>query len=539
MEHQPNVRTGGTPTYDVAIIGGGIIGCAVAYYLSRTKARILLLERENDVATGTTRANSAILHSGYDPKPGSLMAKSNVWGNKLAYELCEALDVEHNRCGSLVLALAPEEKKTLEELYQRGVANGVPGLELWTAEQVKAHEPAVTDTVQGGLYAPTAGVVNPWEWAIAMAEVAVREGVEVWLEAEVTAITLPEEHGSQPYRLETAKGPVEAQIVINCAGLYAGVIHRLVAESTFKLIPTKGEYFLLDRGLPLHVNHVLFPCPNEQGKGVLVAPTMHGNIIVGPNAHVEESREDTANTREGLSFVRERATRMVPALDLRQNIRNFAGLRANCDRHEFVLEFARERFLDIAGIQSPGLTAAPALALMAIDLLAEAGYKWEEKKGWDGTRRVIRFNHLTPEQKAEVIAKDPLYGRVICRCETITEGEIAAALRRPLPPRSLDAVKRRCGTGLGRCQGGFCGPRIVEILARTHGVPPEEILQDREGSYLLVCETKQEHMPLDRAEAISTGPCACATGGCDHEPAAPVAQAAPAVQAATEGGAEA
>lgn len=475
------------PNWDVVILGAGLIGCELAWYLSQTQARVLVLEKEPDVAMGTTRANSAILHAGYDPKPGTLMARTNVRGNALAYQQCETLDIEHERTGSLVLAWTDQERKILEELFQRGNQNGVPGLELWERERILQEEPWVSSEVLVALYAPTAGIVNPWEWATALAEIAVTNGVELALSCAALRM---ERTADGRYQIETERGRVETPVVLNATGVHAAYWHSQVAEPTFGITPTKGEYYLLDRDCGELVRHVLFQCPNAQGKGVLVAPTVHGNVLVGPNAHEEADGEDVSNTAEGMAFVRSRALRSVPTLDFRQNIRNFAGMRANCDRGDFVVEFAAPGFLDLAGIQSPGLTAAPALAEYAMELLQQSGWSWPKREDWRNTRQLIRFKNLTPKQRAEQIAKNPLYGRVICRCETVTEGEIVDAIHGPIPCRTLDAVKRRTGAGLGRCQSGFCGPRVVEILARELGVPPQTIEQDHRGSYILTQETK-------------------------------------------------
>lgn len=496
--------------FDVLIIGGGIIGCALSYYLSQYDCTVALVEKENDVATGTTKANSAILHAGYDPRPGTLMAKTNVLGNALAKDLCRDLDVEFKICGSLVLAFSEEEKKRLHELMLRGQENGVPDLRILDSHEARCLEPNLAENVVAALYAPSAAVVNPWEWAIAMAEVADRNGVEFFLNNRVMEIAAHEAgETNRYYEVKTDRKSFQARIVVNCSGVHAAELHAMVAPESFKIEPTKGEYYLLDKSLEKMVSHVLFQCPNDDGKGVLVAPTMHGNIIVGPNAHKEEDAEDTSNTKDGLAFVRQKALRSVPDLDLGQNIRNFAGMRANCDRQDFVLEFAAPGFLDIAGIQSPGLTSAPALAKFALatiqnylatgsltPVFCEMKTSDEEYfrrcPNWQGKRSVIRFKHLPLVERQNLVSSQPAYGRVICRCETITEGEIIQALHSPLTPCSLDGIKRRCGTGMGRCQGGFCGPKIVEIIARERNCSPTEILQDREGSFLLTGETKEE-----------------------------------------------
>lgn len=470
---------------DVAIIGCGVIGAATAYTLARYNVSVCVLEAENDVADGTTKANSAILHAGYDPEPGSLMAKLNVRGVALAKQICAALDVPRKECGSLVLAFSEEEVPHLTHLWQNGVANGVPGVRVVTGDEARAMDPQLSQDVVAALYAPSAAIVNPWEYALAMAENAVENGVEVKLNCRVEgADALP----GGGWRLHTSQGDVDARFVVNAAGVEADAVHAMAAPPNFKTIPCRGEYYLLDKGEGARAFHVIFQCPTKAGKGVLVAPTVHGNLIVGPNA---EDVDSTANTAAGLAFVAKMAKKSVPDVDLRQSIRNFAGVRANTDRSDFVIQWAAPGFLDLAGMKSPGLSAAAAVGEHAAGLLAEAGLAQEKKPYVVETRRVVRFKELDAAGRAALIAQDPAYGRVICRCETITEGEIVAACRRPIPPCSLDGVKRRAGTGMGRCQGGFCGPRVLEILARELGKSPLLIPQDKAGSTILTGETKQ------------------------------------------------
>jgi len=471
--------------YDVAIIGCGITGSACAYYLSKYCLNIAVIEKYNDVCCGTTRANSAIIHAGYDPLPGTNCAKFNVRGNELTKEICKKLDVLCKQIGSLVVAFSEEEKDTLKELYERGIKNGVPDMEIWDREKLVSEEPNISENAVAALYAPTAAIVNPWEYGLAMAETAVRNGAELMLNTEVTGI----EKADGGWRIKTNKNDVEAKYVINAAGVYSDIIHGMVAEKTFTITPNAGEYYLLDKCEGERVKHVIFQCPNKNGKGVLVSPTVHGNLIVGPNA-IDSDRDDTSTKTSSLDFIRETAQKSVPSIQYRENIRNFTGVRANSDTDDFVIEFAAENFLDLAGIKSPGLSAAPAIAEYAVKLLGEKGLELTEKWNYTDTRTHLRFKELSDEEKNEVIARNPLYGRVVCRCETITEGEIVDALNSPIKPVSLDGIKRRAGTGMGRCQGGFCGPKVLEIIARTNKIPFENVLQDGEGSYILTGETK-------------------------------------------------
>lgn len=476
--------------YDVVIIGCGVVGAATAYQLSRYQLKTLILEASNDVANGTTKANSAIIHAGYDPEPGTLMARLNVDGSRMAAQICARLHVPYIQNGSFVLAFDGEDLESIRALYQRGLQNQVPGLELLTGEQARALEPNLSDQVAGALYAPTAGIVNPWEFALAMAETAVRNGVELRLEAPVTGIcAIP-----RGYRLETPAGAVEARYVVNAAGVQADRVHALLETPGYTLHTVRGEYYLLDKSQGTQVSRVIFQCPNRDGKGVLVSPTVHGNLIVGPNAEPTQDRRDLGTTRPGLDFVREKAVRSVPGLSFRENIRNFAGLRAHSTEPDFILRESPTApgFFDLAGIKSPGLSSAPAIGKYVVEeLLSTAGCELREKADFDDRREHLVFRDLSPEEKAALIRQDPSYGRVICRCETITEGEILAALRGPIPPRTINGVKRRCNAGMGRCQGGFCGPRVHEILARELHIHPSDILMDQPGTYLITGETKE------------------------------------------------
>ena len=473
---------------DVIVIGCGIVGAAAAYELSRYNLRVLVVEQENDVGAGTTKANSAIIHAGYDPEPGTLMAKLNVQGAKLAKELFEKLDIPHKQCGALVLAFSDTQAKTLDHLLQNGRANGVPGLEILTGEQALALEPQLSDRVCAALHLPTTMIVSPWEYALALAETAVKNGVRLELECRVEGI----EKSAEGYRVSTSRGVFEGRYILNAAGLCADQIHNMVAPPAFEILPDRGEYYLLDKSEGDRVGRVIFQCPTDRGKGVLVAPTVHGNLIVGPTSGAVDRQSDLANTANGLAYVKNTARKSVPGVDFRANIRNFAGNRAKSDQDDFIVAEAEgaKGFIDIAGIKSPGLSAAPAIAKMAVGLLFESGLVADEKESFQDRRERLRFAELSPDEKAAVIARRPAYGRVICRCVTITEGEILDALEAPIPPRSLDAVKRRCGPGMGRCQGGFCGPRVLEILAKHFGQSPVEVLQGEPGSYILTSETK-------------------------------------------------
>ena len=464
--------------YDVIIAGGGITGCAVAYYLSRYKLKVLLLEADNDVANGTTKANSAIIHAGYDPEEGTLMAYHNVRGSALAKELCEKLDVPYRQCGAMVLGFDDDDMALIEKLYHRGLNNGVTRLHILDHDEVLAREPLINDEVAGALLAETSAIVSPWEYALALAETAVINGVELKLNTPVRKITRENE-------VFTVNDEYQCRYFVNCAGTSADKVHELIGEKEFTIRFARGQYYLLDKSEGKRCSHTIFQCPNAKGKGVLVSPTVHGNLIVGPDAE-DMDHVSTATTSEGLAYIKMMADISIPSIDFRDNVRNFAGVRAKSDRDDFIFEESHsvKNFFNIAGIKSPGLSAAPSLGLGYVEWLNERE-QLEEKDHFTDTRKRIRFKELSPLEKKELISRQPEYGRIICRCETITEGEILDGFRRPIPPQSIDGVKRRCNAGMGRCQGGFCSPKVTEILRRELGLQPEEILQDHVGSNII------------------------------------------------------
>ncbi|MDR1902591.1 MAG: NAD(P)/FAD-dependent oxidoreductase [Treponema sp.] len=497
--------------YDAVIIGCGITGAAAAYELSKytiveksgkggasksRPLRVAVLDKENDVSEGATKANSGIIHSGYDPAPGTLMARLNVEGNLLAAKLCVKLDIPHRKCGSLVLAFSDEDKNHLRHLYEGGMQNGVSGMEILEGEQVLRLEPKLNREISAALRSPAAMIVSPWEYALALIETACRNGAELFLESEVLAIEKAGDDGSKPggrWTVKTGRGSYETNRVINAAGVWSDKIHNMAAPRAFTIYPYRGEYYLLDKSEGKKVNHIVFQCPTAAGKGVLVAPTVHGNLIVGPNGEACADGEDTAVTGEGLSAVREAALKSAPSLEFGENVRNFSGVRAASDNNDFIIREAEGApgFIDLAGIKSPGLSATPAIAALLPGMLGRDGQfrrgvlHLEEKKHFIDTRRRIRFADLSSGERSALVKKNPAYGRVLCRCETVTEGEILDALAAPVPPRTVDAVKRRCNPGMGRCQGAFCAPRILELLAAYYRLEMEAILQDRAGSYIL------------------------------------------------------
>ncbi|MGX7024824.1 NAD(P)/FAD-dependent oxidoreductase [Vagococcus hydrophili] len=478
--------------YDMTIIGAGISGSSLAYELTKYDLKVCVLEAENDVAVKTTKANSAILHAGYDPKPGSLNAKLNVEGSFLAKEICRKLDIPRKQLGSLVVAFSEEDLETVKDLYNRGVENGVPDIQMLSKEETLAKEPHLNQDIYGALFAPSAAVVNPWEYAIAMTEVAIINGATFKFNQQVQEINFLDDH----YELVTNQETIKSKYVINAAGVNAGDVHEMVAEPTFKTIPCRGEYYLLDLEETDTVNHIVFQCPTKVGKGILVAPTTHGNIIVGPNAENipdewVNTGQDVSNTTLGLKEVAIGARKSVPTINLANSIRNFSGVRANTDRSDFIIEKAAPQFYDMAGIKSPGLTAAPANSLFLIEMMARDGLVLNKKENYVDERNRIHFNEANIEEKQALIKENPDYGRIICRCENITEADIRNSLHQTLPAKSVEGVKRRTIAGMGRCQGGFCGPRVVEIIAEELGISPLEVDLDRFDSHILVSQSKE------------------------------------------------
>ena len=473
---------------DIIIIGAGVSGSAIARELSRYKAKILVLEKEEDVCCGTSKANSAIVHGGFDAQTGSLMAKLNVRGSNLMEQLSKDLDFHYDRCGSLVLCMAEEDRPKLRKLYEKGVANGVKELRIIDREELVRMEPNVSDDAVAALWAPSGAIVCPFGLNIALAENAAANGAAFAFNTQVVGL----EQVEGGWLVHTSQGDFLAKVVINAAGVHAGQIHNLVSPEEMTIINRRGDYYLLDKTAKC-VSHTIFTLPNRMGKGVLVSPTVHGNTIVGPTAIDIPDPENTATTGDGLRQAGEKASYMIKNLPLRQVITSFAGLRAHHVDHDFIIEEVEGApgFVDVAAIESPGLSASPAIGEYVAELVQNL-LKLEEKEDFIATRKgIVNPAALSLEERNALIKENPAYGQIICRCESISEGEILDAIHRPLGARSLDGVKRRVRAGMGRCQGGFCAPRVMEILARELGIDQLEVTKAGPGSELLVGKTKE------------------------------------------------
>ena len=479
---------------DVVVIGGGIVGTAILRELSKYDLKCVLVEKEPDVALGTTKANSAILHAGFDAPTGSLKAITNVRGNKLYHELEHELDLDIKWTGSLVAATTDEEMQTLQELMARGRKNGVEGLQILSHDEVVEQEPNLTN-VKGALWAPSAGVCWPFGAAIAFAECAVQNGAEVIRDCKVLGFV---KEDGKITGVETSKGVIAAKYVVNAAGIYADEIAKLAGDDTFTITPRKGEYILFDKtACNSLVYGVVFPCPTKKSKGILVCTTTHGNTFIGPNANEQDSKEDLAVTTNGMNEIMASARKLIPNLPMGAAITEFAGLRAVSSTGDFILGPSDkvENLYNAAGMQSPGLTAAPAVGELIAKEIARvsgAAAKADFKAALPKKKSFVR---MPPSEQAAKIAEDKLYGRVICRCETVTEGEIVEAIKSPVGARTVDGVKRRTRAGMGRCQGGFCGPRVTQILARELGISIPEVLKERADSNMFY-----EKYPVDGGE---------------------------------------
>jgi glycerol-3-phosphate dehydrogenase len=475
--------------YDVVVIGAGVTGAFIARELSRYELKVCMLEKETDVSMGTSKANSAIVHAGFDAVPNSLKAQLNVRGNKRMPLIAQELGVDFKQIGSFVLCHSKEDIPKLEELMKRGISNGVEGLEIITGDRLKAMEPNITAESIAALYAPTAGIICPYELTLHAAENAVENGVDLKLGHEVTSIRFD----SNIFIISSAQDEFKAKFIVNAAGLYADTVSMMAGDNSFSIKPRRGEYVLFDKAHGNLVNRVIFQLPSAKGKGVLVTPTVDGNLLVGPNAEEIKDKQDTATTCSGLSEILRTASLSVSLPSTGDIITSFAGLRAGADTGDFIIRASEgnKRFIHAAGIESPGLTAAPAIGERVVKLLEESGLRLVQKTNYNPSIKYGKAaRHMTGDELNKLIRQHPEFGRIVCRCEKITEGEILSSIHRTIGATNLDAVKRRTRAGMGRCQGGFCSSRVVEILSRELKVPAEEITKFGGNSRLLMGRTK-------------------------------------------------
>ena len=474
--------------FDIVVIGGGVIGGLILRELTKYQFNVCLLEKAGDVAMGESKANSGIVHAGFDASVGSLKAKFNVEGNKMMESICADLGVKFRRNGSLVVAFSEEDFQTIKDLKFRGEINGVEGLEIIDQVRLREMEKNISDEAVAALYAPTGGIVCPYELTIAAIGNAMDNGAKLIADFEVSAI----EQTANGYLVKSKDGQeVSAKLVINCAGLHSGKIAEMVGDSDIQIGARKGEYILLDRESGDFVSHTLFFTPTKLGKGILVTQTVDNNILLGPTA--EEGNDSTETSASGLAFVIEKAKKMCKNVPLFNTITSFAGVRAFSDRHDFIIEESKtaKGVIHCAGIESPGLTASPAIAKYVVETLVGGMVALEKNEAFNGTRTPdYFFKHLTMEEKNEIIKQDPSYGKIVCRCEQVTEGEILRAIRENPPAKDIDGVKRRTRSGMGRCQGGFCQPYVAELIAKERGISLTSVTKNGKSSNLLTGVTK-------------------------------------------------
>ena len=474
--------------YDVIIVGGGVIGCAIARELSKYKLRTVLLEKNNDVCNETSAANSAIVHSGYDPLPNSLKAQMNVLGNSMYPQMCKELDVPFIQNGSLTIATTDDEMNTLLSLQKRANENKVE-TKILSSEEVLKLEPQLNKDIKGALFAPTCGIVNPFELTVALMENAMDNGVELLLNHEVNNIKINENSVSVFCKNDKE---LECKVLINAAGLFADDINAFVDKESFTITPRKGQYFVLDHFDLNFVKHTLFMVPSDKGKGVLVTPTTSGNYLIGPSSDFVDDKQDLSTTKDILDSVRSQASRIIENIPYANLIRQYSGLRAVSSTGDFIIEHSKvsKNLINVAGIQSPGLASCPAIALKVVELLKECMPLNANEEFNPIRRKVYRLKEMSLEDKNKLISENPQFGHIVCRCEKISEGEIVDCIHRNCGATTVKGVKKRCRPGFGKCQGAMCEASVIKILARELKKDESEILYSENGSTILKYETK-------------------------------------------------
>lgn len=480
-------------SYDVVIIGAGISGAMTAFQIAKYNVKMAVLEAGIDVATGSTRANSAIVHAGYDAKEGTLKAQLNVKGCEMMEGIANQLGVHYSKCGSLVIGYSKEDLEHLKLLKARGEKNGVPNLEIIDEKRLHELEPMVSDDAKYALWAPSAGIVCPYDLAYALCDNAVTNGAKFYFEFKVSKI----DYDGEYYTLSDGKKKVRAKYVINAAGLFVDEIALLLGEKLpFDIIPRRGEYMLLDKSEIKTASHTLFVTPSDKGKGILISPTVDGNVIVGPNANIVDSKADTSVTEEGLEEIAEGARIIVPNINLNATITTFAGVRATPTSGDFYIQESDKfkNFIHVAGIESPGLASSPAIGEYVLNILKNCGLDLVAREGYIPTRtsdgNCKLFYDMSEEERIEAIEKNPRYAKVVCRCEMVTEGDVVEAIHRPIPAHTVDMVKRRTRAGMGRCQGNYCRARIAELIAEEYNIPLSDVKKFTSKSNILFGKTK-------------------------------------------------
>lgn len=475
--------------FDVIVIGAGVVGAFIARKLSFYNLKVAILEKENDVGNVTSMANSAIIHSGYDPVPGSLKARFNVLGNRMFKSLCEKLDVHFVECGSLTLAMSKEEDEILKKLKIRSELNGVE-VSLINKEDLLKIEPNISQNVTSALLAPTAGIVDVFNLTSHTVENALDNGAELFLNEEVINIIPSTDY----LKVITKKNEYYGKVVINSAGLHSDEIAKLLGNEDYFITSRKGQYFILDHFKKGFVNHTLFPLPSSKGKGILFSPTSSGNYIVGPSSELCEDKDDFSTDALTLDAVKKQVLDMVPNIPFNESIRVFSGNRATPSKHDFIIEHSKydKRLINLVGIESPGLTSAPAIAdYVVFDMVSSLIPLNINPNAKDYIKKYISIKDLDVEQINELIKKDPDFGVTVCNCEKVTLGEIKQLFSRSIKPRSIKAVKKRTRAGFGKCQGGFCTPIVLKLLAKELKVSPLDIVYDKEDSNILDSEMKE------------------------------------------------
>jgi glycerol-3-phosphate dehydrogenase len=483
--------------YDVTIIGAGIVGCAVARELAKYDLRICLLDKNEDVATETTKANSGIVHGGYAEKHGSVKAKFSVRGNALYQKLNDELHFGFTRVGSFVIGFDEQDAAKIKEIHENGKKNGAPNLQIVNGAFVHAKEPHLNKDIHVALYCPSAGITSPYEFAIALAENAIANGVELKLNAEVTNIV---KQANDFLLTLNNQEKIISKLVINAAGLYADDVAKMAnSKSEFTITPRQGQYLLLDKDQGYLANSVIFQTPTAVSKGILVTKTQHGNLLLGPDAEPAPAKDSLDTASKNVEYIIKTARKSLPDFDLRKVITSFAGNRAAPSTGDFIIgESEQKGFINLAGIESPGLTAAPAIAEYTAEIVAAAGMKLTLKTNFNPIRNGYKtVANMEEAELNELILAEPEYGRIVCRCETISEGEIRDALRRAIPINSIDAIKRRTRVGMGRCQGGFCTPKIMEIICDELNIEMQNITKKGNKSSLVIGRTKRSLITTD------------------------------------------